>query len=127
MAETQLSHYLCIGCPIGCRLEVDADGPDVVEVRGFGCKIGKEFAAQEHKAPTRMVATTVRVLDGMWGRLPVKTEAPVPKEKVLDLAEALHKLELRAPITTGDIVLANALGTGVNVVAARDLKARTNA
>lgn len=121
MAETQVSHYLCIGCPLGCRLEVEADGPDIVEIRGFGCRIGKEFAAQEHTAPTRMMATTVKIRNGVWARLPVKTEAALPKDRVLEVADALHKLELEAPVKTGDIVLANALGTGVNIVAARDM------
>lgn len=121
MAQTDVSQYLCIGCPLGCRLEVEANGPDIVEVRGFSCRIGKEFAIQEHTAPTRMLATTVSVHNGQWARLPVKTEAAVPKEKVLPLADALHQLELHAPIRTGDVVLKDALGTGVNVIATRDL------
>lgn len=123
MSEAAVTHYLCIGCPIGCRLEVEADGPDVVEVRGFSCKIGKAFAAQEHTAPTRMVATSVHVSNGVWGRLPVKTEGPIPKEKVLELADALHKIELQAPVKMGTVILENALGTGENVVATRDIDA----
>lgn len=122
MSDTQVTNYLCIGCPLGCRLEVESDGPDIVEIRGFGCRIGKEFAVQEHTAPTRMMATTVRIRNGVWARLPVKTEAAIPKDRVLELARALHQLELQAPVKTGDVIMANALGTGVNVVAARDLE-----
>ncbi|MEI2420796.1 hypothetical protein V6O07_11030 [Arthrospira platensis SPKY2] len=29
--ETTISHYLCIGCPLGCRLEVEADNGHIVE------------------------------------------------------------------------------------------------
>lgn len=123
MATTTVTNYLCIGCPLGCRLEVEADGPDIVEVRGFGCKIGKTFAHQEHTAPTRMVATSVRVEGGVWARLPVTTQEPVPKDKVLELADALHEIVVQAPVKRGTVILENALGTGVNVVATRDIDA----
>lgn len=121
MAQTVVSQYLCIGCPLGCRLEVEADGPDIVEVRGFSCKIGKTFAIQEHTAPTRMVATSVRVKNGLWARLPVKTQAPVPKEKVSEIAQALHRIEVEAPVKRGDVILADVSGTGVDVIATRDM------
>lgn len=124
MATTTVTTYLCIGCPLGCRLEVEHDGPDIVEVRGFGCKIGKRFAEQEHTAPTRMVTTTVRVKGGVWARLPVKTEEPVPKDKVLELTDLLHTIEVSAPVKMGTVILENALGTGVNVIATRDIEAR---
>lgn len=123
MAETTITHYLCIGCPLGCRLEVEADGPDIVEVRGFSCKIGKKFAEQEHTAPTRMVATSVRVKGGVWARLPVKTEAAVPKDKVLEITDKIHEIEVEAPVKLGDVILENVLGTGVNVIATRDMPA----
>jgi CxxC motif-containing protein len=118
---SETSHYLCIGCPLGCRLEVDADGPDVVEVRGFACSRGDRFARQEHVAPRRHLTTTVRVRGGTWSRLPVKTAASIPKARLLDLARALHELDLEAPVRLGEVVLADALGLGVDVVATRDM------
>ncbi len=118
------AHYLCIGCPLGCRLEVDAIDGEVVEVRGNSCKRGKEFAVQEHTDPRRFVTTTVRTLGGRWPRLPVKTATSVPKGRVVDVARALHELTLTAPVAMGDVVLADVLGTGVDVVATRDLPVR---
>ena len=118
------AHYLCIGCPLGCRLEVDAVDGEVVEVRGNSCKRGKEFAIQEHTDPRRFVTTTVRIQRGRWARLPVKTADSVPKGRVADVARALHELTLAAPVAMGDVVLADVLGTGVAVVATRDLPVR---
>jgi CxxC motif-containing protein len=118
---SETSHYLCIGCPLGCRLEVDVAGSEIVEVRGFACTRGKRFAEQEHVDPRRHVTTTVRVRDGRWSRLPVKTTAAVPKGRVRELASALHELELHAPVHLGDVVLADALGLGIDVVATRDM------
>ncbi len=36
--------YLCIGCPLGCRLELDETGSgDVVEIRGSSCRRGDRY------------------------------------------------------------------------------------
>ncbi len=114
-------HYLCIGCPLGCRLEVEAEAEDIVEVRGFACRRGQEFAVQEHADPRRVVTTTVRVTGGIWARLPVKTAGAIPKAKVVPLCRALHALTLAAPVKLGEVILADALGTGIDVVATRNL------
>jgi len=118
---SETSHYLCINCPLGCRLEVDADGRDVVEVRGNACKRGVEFARQEHADPRRMVTTTVAIRGAPLPRLPVATARALPKDRVVDLCRALHQLRLEAPVAIGDVVMADALGTGVDVVATRSL------
>ena len=120
MSET--SHYLCINCPLGCRLEVDANGDDIIEVRGNACKRGLEFARQEHTDPRRMVTTTVAIRGAEVRRLPVATASAVPKHAVGDVCRALHALELHAPVAIGDVVLADVLGTGVDVVATRTLE-----
>ncbi|MBP0000715.1 MAG: DUF1667 domain-containing protein [Cyanobacteria bacterium SID2] len=119
--EREISHYLCIGCPMGCRLEVEESNGDIVEVRGFSCRRGEAYAKQEHVAPQRTVTTTVRVKNGLWARLPVKTTAPVPKALMWDLCDRLHEITLTAPIAMGEIVLPNALDTGVDVVASRNM------
>jgi CxxC motif-containing protein len=117
--------YLCIGCPLGCRLEVEeaADG-HVVEVRGFSCKRGREYALQEHSAPQRMVTTTVHIDDAHNPRLPVRTTAPVPKDAVVAVCQALRHIAVQAPIHLGEIVLPNVLGLGVDVIASRTMAAR---
>jgi CxxC motif-containing protein len=56
--------------------------------------------------------------------VPVKTAAEVPKDRVHALCDALHELTLTAPVAMGDVVLPDALGTGVDVVASRDMPPR---
>ena len=118
--ETVTHGYLCIGCPLGCRLEIDegADG-DIVEVRGFSCRKGREYAVQEHTDPRRLVTTTVAVEGARVPRLPVRTVDAVPKDLVVDVCRALAGVHLRAPVALGDVVLADVCGTGVDVVATR--------
>jgi CxxC motif-containing protein len=122
------SNYLCIGCPLGCRLEVDETPfQEIVEVRGFSCKRGETYAKQEHVAPQRMVTTTVAVVDGLWARLPVRTTVPVPKDRVVELCQQLHQLKIAAPIEIGQVILANVLGTDADVIASRSMPAAKQA
>jgi CxxC motif-containing protein len=95
---------------MGCRLEVDeTETHEIVEVRGFSCKRGDSYARQEHVEPQRMVTTTVAVVDGLWARVPVRTTAPVPKDRVMDLCQQLHQITLTAPIERGQVVLTGTL------------------
>ena len=118
---TTFTHYLCIGCPLGCRLEVEEEEGAVVEVRGFACKRGEEYAQQEHSDPRRMVTTTVRVRNGLWARLPVRTTATVPKNRVREVCQLLRRISVTAPVKRGDVIVANALGAGADVIASRDM------
>jgi CxxC motif-containing protein len=122
--ETVVATYLCIGCPLGCRLEVEEERGEIVEVRGQSCKKGDVFARQEHTDPRRVVTTTVAVKGGLWSRLPVKTQGDVPKAAVVDVCRLLHGITLEAPVTIGQVIAADVLGTGVDVVASRDLPRR---
>lgn len=118
----RVTGYLCIGCPLGCRLEVEEDvHGEIVEVRGFSCRKGRDFATAEHTDPTRMVTTTVAIEGGRWPRLPVRTTDPVPKDVVEALCTSLRTVIVRAPVRLGDVVVHDVLGTGVDVVASRDM------
>jgi len=116
--------YLCIGCPLGCRLELDeaVDG-EILEVRGNSCRKGEEFAQQEHRDPRRLVTTTVAIDGAHWPRLPVKTTGPVPKAMVRAVCRALMHAVVPAPVAMGDVIMADVLGTGVDVVATRSMPA----
>jgi CxxC motif-containing protein len=111
---------ICITCPKGCTLDVTHDGKTVIKVTS-GCKRGRDYVQRELTDPRRMVATTVRVVGGLHPLLPVATSAPFPKPQIFALMDALRQVEVRAPITAGQPVLPNALGTGVDVVASRDM------
>lgn len=120
-----VTHYLCIECPLGCRLEAeeDTDG-NIVEVRGSACKKGKTFAEREHTDPRRMVTATVAIAGGFWPRLPVRTLAEVPKDRVWDVVKLLRSISVESPVLMGDVIVADIVGTGVDVVASRDMPTR---
>ena len=115
---------ICIGCPLGCHLVVEQSEGGAWRIDGYSCKKGKTYALQEVSDPRRMVATTVAIEGALWRRLPVRTATPIPKDLMLPLCQHVHTLRLRAPVKMGDVVLRDALGTGIDVIATRSLAAR---
>ncbi|HIT25028.1 MAG TPA: DUF1667 domain-containing protein [Candidatus Enterenecus avicola] len=115
-----MKNLICIVCPKGCHLQVDEDNG--YAVTGNSCPRGAEYGKTELLHPTRVLTSTVRVDGGLHRRLPVKTTAPIPKELLFQAMEALNGVTLTAPVTVGQVVIANLLGTGVDVVATREMK-----
>ena len=113
---------LCITCPKGCSLEVTRDGQTIVEVKG-GCKRGHEYAQREMIDPRRMVATTVKVKNGVHPLLPVYTSEPFPKARIPALMATLREINIDAPIEMGSIIAENILDSGVNIIASRNMNA----
>lgn len=108
---------VCIGCPLGCRLEVQLEGTEVLRVTGQSCKKGTAYAVKECTNPTRILTTTVLVANGYPEVASVKTEKDIPKDKLLDSIRELQQIKLTAPVQIGDVVLQDIAGTGVRVVA----------
>ncbi len=114
--------FLCIGCPLGCHLEVDAVGEEIVDVRGYSCKVGERFARQEFSDPRRALATTVAIQGGRWPRLPVRSREPIPKALLREASAYLHTLSVATPVAMGDVIAEDLLGTGIDVVATRSMQ-----
>lgn len=116
----------CICCPLGCSLtvtlETNADGNlEVTNITGNTCPRGAVYAKKEVTNPTRIVTSTVRVSNGTSPMVNVKTEADIPKDKIAACIDALRGVEIQAPVKIGDVVVADVAGTGVNVIAARNI------
>lgn len=113
--------YTCICCPLGCRVEVTLDeNGRVTEVSGHTCKRGADYAAQEAVSPERMV-TAVLGVSGCLEPVSVKTERPVPKAAMRDVLAAIAALKPVAPVAAGDVLIEDACGTGVAVVATKSV------
>ena len=119
--ETEI---ICVTCPKGCTLKVLHEGNEVVDVLGGGCKRGKEYAICELQDPRRMVASSVRIKHGIHPLVPVYTEKPFPKPLIGELATLLRTVDLTAPVKINQVVMPDALGTGINILASRDMPAR---
>ncbi len=54
-------------------------------------------------------------------RCSVKTKGNIPKEKIFDCMDAINHVKAPAPVRIGDIVIENVCGTGVDVVATKNV------
>ena len=115
-----MANIICIVCPRGCHLTVDEA---TLAVAGNACPRGAEYGKNELTHPVRVVTSTVKVDGTPICRCPVKTAGSVPKETMFAVMDALDGVQLHAPVHCGDVVLADVCGTGVDVVATRDLPA----
>ena len=104
----------CILCPRGCTLEVSGE-PDSLAVTGNSCPKGKDYAISECLHPMRTVTALVRVANRENTMVSVKTEAPVPKERMTDVMQALRDVQVNAPVTIGTVVLDNLFSTRILV------------
>lgn len=114
-----MKELVCIVCPRGCRLTVDEDNG--YAVTGNSCPRGEAYGKAELIHPTRVVTSTVRCTGGSRPRCPVKTNGPVPKDKMFDVVAALDGVDLTAPIHIGQVVIPNVCGTGVDIVATKNI------
>ncbi len=112
---------ICIGCPMGCPLVVTMDGGEVVSVTGNTCKRGEIYGRKEVTNPTRIVTSTVRVSGGSIDMVSVKTKEDIPKGKIFDCVKALKNVEVEAPVHIGDVIMKDVAGTGVDVVATKNV------
>ena len=123
MSDT--AKLVCVGCPIGCPLELEHKGDQIIEVAGNDCKRGAKYAKQEFTDPRRSLSTTVAISGAVWGRLPVRTTGQVPKHRVMEAARVIHGIRCRAPVEVGEVLLEGLLGeAGLDVIATRSMGER---
>ncbi len=115
----------CIQCPLGCPLTVTVDG-DSVTVTGNTCPRGAVYGEKEVTHPTRTVTSTVIVEGGEMARVSVKTAGDIPKEKIFDVMAEIRGTKLTAPVTIGDVIIKNAAGTGVDIIATKSVETGGN-
>ena len=115
--------YTCIGCPIGCPLQLVHKGSKITEISGYECDRGAKYAKQEFTDPRRELSTTVEIVRGRLKRLPVKVTEPVEKGRILEAARKIHNLQVKAPVKLGQVLIKDILGQkGIDVVACRSME-----
>ena len=111
---------VCIVCPVGCRLKITGTIDDMT-VTGESCKKGIAYAHEEMINPVRMVCTTVRITGGVHSVIPVKTDRAIADKFKLEVVKAVKDIVLASPVKMGDVIVSDLFGTGVNLVAERDM------
>ena len=143
MGTVTTRELTCIGCPMGCHLEestnvvksnqkligamgcpltVTMEAGEVISVTGNTCKRGDVYARKEVTNPTRIVTSTVRVSGGDADMVSVKTKEDIPKGKIFECVKALKTVEVPAPVHIGDVLVKDVAGTGVDIVATKNVE-----
>ncbi|MDO5417587.1 MAG: DUF1667 domain-containing protein [Lachnospiraceae bacterium] len=116
-------NLICIGCPLGCPLAVTVDGGQVT-VSGNTCPRGDAYARKEISNPTRIVTSSIPVENGALARVSVKTERDIPKGKIFEVMKEIRSRRVAAPVETGQVLIENCAGTGVNIIATKTVNRR---
>lgn len=114
-----MTELICIVCPKGCRLKVDEQNE--YKVTGNSCERGADYGRAELMHPTRTLTTTVLLRGGELPRCPVRTSAPIPKAQMFEAMEQIDRLAVAAPVRRGDVLIADLLGSGADLIATRSV------
>ena len=120
MSET-IKELTCIVCPIGCTLRVTMDGGKFVSVTGNTCPRGAKYAETEMTAPRRVLTSTVKVSGGHLPLCPVRTKGDIQKEMLFEAMRAVNQVCIPAPVSIGQVVIEDLCGTGVPLIATREI------
>ena len=108
----------CILCPVGCELEVRRTERGL-EVKGHQCEKGIGFATEEVLYPKRNLATSVPVKGSETRLVSVRLSDRVPRDMIFPILRVIAGLRPEAPVRRGQVLIADVLGTGVDVIATR--------
>lgn len=103
---------ICIVCPRGCALTVSEENGNVTVV-GNACPKGKTYGTEELIAPKRTVTTVIRVNNRPDTMVSVKTDSPIPKDKMLDVVKYCRNITVSAPVSVGDVVAEDIYGSRI--------------
>lgn len=103
----------CIVCPMGCKISVTLEDGKVTNVTGNTCPRGAEYAKNECTNPTRTVTSTILAQDGT--PVPVKTDKPIPKDKIFECMEIINAATLDNSAKIGDVAIADVFGANIVV------------
>ena len=112
----------CVRCPMGCQLSVEVRGGEVASVTGNACPRGAAYGASEVTNPVRVVTSLMRV-DGSARPVSVRTAGEVPRASVPEVLARIHATIAEPPVRAGETLVPDVAGTGVDVVATRDVPA----
>jgi CxxC motif-containing protein len=116
-------NIVCIECPNSCVLRVGVKDGKVAVVDGAKCPKGVAYAAAESENPTRILTSTA-LAEGLSLKLvPVRTDKPIPKKDILRAVGEIRKIVIKSPVKAGDVVAADLLGLGANLIATRQVYA----
>ena len=113
----------CIVCPLGCSIRVSYSKEAIHSIEDYQCEKGKDYAVQELFNPVRMLTSTIMVRNGELPLVSVKTNKPIPKDRLFDVMDVIAQIELSAPIRMGEVLVEKILDLDANIIATKHVEA----
>lgn len=115
----------CIGCPMGCQISTALEGKEIISLSGNSCPVGDKYARTEVLHPERTVTSTAAVAGGLKDRVSVKTAGAIPKDLIFTCMKEINEIVVEAPVRIGDVIIESAAGSGIPVIATKNVERRT--
>ncbi|MGO9021015.1 MAG: DUF1667 domain-containing protein [Syntrophobacteraceae bacterium] len=115
---------VCVLCPNGCSVRVDIEESlqvCILNLEGCLCEAGRKWAEQEIHNPVRTVAGSIFVEDGDMPLVSVRTDTPIPLDKILAVMEVIREKKVQVPVANGDLLICNPAGVCCNIIATRPI------
>jgi len=109
--------FTCIVCPRGCQITVD----DNMNVYGNTCPRGKDYVLSEITLPTRIITSTVRVINRRDTVVSVKTTNPIPKDKMFEMMQLINMLKVEAPVSIGTVLIEHPLDLQTSIIVTKNI------
>jgi CxxC motif-containing protein len=116
------SKITCIICPLGCEVTVLYKERITTKIEGHQCKKGIEYVKEELFYPKRILTSTMIVMDGELPLVSVKTNRPVPKDRLFDVMDCISQNNVKAPINIGDVLVKDVLNLNADIVATKKVR-----
>ena len=123
MKNFRIEEHVCTLCPVHCTLSIEQSASDgqIKNIYGIRCSRGYEYINQSYKEQQCMLPTSVRVHSDVQNRLPVNSDAPLPKTAVSEAMMIIRTVEVMPPVNAGEIIIENILNTGVNIISTKSV------
>jgi CxxC motif-containing protein len=103
-------------------MEVEYSEETGLIIGGFRCEKGAEYGKNEFCIPKRIFTSSIKISGANRRMLPIRSNRPVPKEKLMDCMKEIRKISLNAPILEKQVIIPDILHTGADIIASMTLE-----
>jgi len=116
-----IKEMICVECPVGCHLKVEIENGTIVNISGEKCPKGEKYAEMEIQAPKRVLTSTVLAEGLSCKMIPVRTNGPVPRDRIFEAMDKIQKVTVSRPVKAGEVILPGFLGLNIDLISTREV------
>ena len=110
----------CIICPKSCKIKV-FETDKGLKTEGEGCRRGSTYAVSEYVEPRRVFTTTIKIKNGEYKTIPVKTSRAIKKESWREAKKICNSLKADIPISFNEVLFKDFLEKGIDLISTKEI------